>query len=169
MNDDPVELEIGDLYEGGIVFYLDNSGEHGLVCALVDQSDSAVWCSDVAEVNGADGEEIGDGAQNTQDILAACNEAGTAASLCSNLTHNGQSDWFLPSVGALEEIADQLELINSAIEANGGTAIALDSYWSSTELNLGSNSSAMTYNFDFVVAGSNTKFGTARVRSVREF
>lgn len=166
---DPVELEIGALFEGGIVFYLDNTGEHGLVCALADQSDAASWCSDTAEVNGADGQAIGDGAQNTQDILAACNETGTAASLCANLTLNEQSDWFLPSVGELEQIANKLELINSAIEANGGTAITLDSYWSSTELNVGSNSSAITYNFEFETEGSLTKFGTARVRAVREF
>lgn len=169
INDDPVEPKVGDLYEGGIVFYLDNSSEHGLICALDDQSASAGWCSDVGEVNGADGDGIGDGAQNTQDILAACNEVGTAASLCSSLTLNEKSDWFLPSVGTLEEIANQLQLINSAIVANGGTVIASDTYWSSTELNVGSSSSAMTYNFDLNVVGFNTKFGTARVRAVREF
>jgi serine/threonine protein kinase len=30
-------LKIGQRYQGGIVFYMDNSGEHGLVCATIDQ------------------------------------------------------------------------------------------------------------------------------------
>ncbi len=31
------KLKIGQKYQGGIIFYIDNSGEHGLVCATIDQ------------------------------------------------------------------------------------------------------------------------------------
>ena len=36
-------LSIGDTVQGGIIFYLDPSGCHGLVCALTDQSSGAPW------------------------------------------------------------------------------------------------------------------------------
>ena len=36
-------LKIGDTYAGGIIFYLDASGQHGKVCAKADQSVAANW------------------------------------------------------------------------------------------------------------------------------
>ena len=36
-------LSIGDTAQAGIIFYLDPSGCHGLVCALTDQSSVTVW------------------------------------------------------------------------------------------------------------------------------
>ena len=36
-------LKIGDLAEGGIVFYVNETGEHGLVCSLNNLSTSARW------------------------------------------------------------------------------------------------------------------------------
>ena len=36
-------LRIGDRYAGGIIFYLDRTGEHGKVCAEQDQSTKATW------------------------------------------------------------------------------------------------------------------------------
>jgi len=32
----PLDLQIGDIYEGGYVFYIDETGEHGLVAAMED-------------------------------------------------------------------------------------------------------------------------------------
>jgi hypothetical protein len=36
-------LSIGDTHQGGIIFYLDASGCHGLIAAPGDQSTSAAW------------------------------------------------------------------------------------------------------------------------------
>jgi hypothetical protein len=36
-------LKNGDTYAGGIIFYLDASGQHGKVCTPFDQSSSATW------------------------------------------------------------------------------------------------------------------------------
>ena len=168
-NPEPEPLEIGDLHQGGIIFYLDESGEQGLVVSLQDQSDFATWCSNAEEIDGADGESLGDGAQNTSDIISACDESNTAAARCDNLNSNGFADWYLPSIGELEEIANNIAVINAALEENGGTSIALETYWSSTELNFGNVSSAQTYSFEFDVAGGLTKFGSAYVRAVRAF
>ena len=36
-------LQIGDPYAGGIVFYVDSTGQNGLVCAKIDQFNLANW------------------------------------------------------------------------------------------------------------------------------
>ena len=58
-------IKIGSKYAGGIVFYIDKSGKHGLVCAEKDQGE-AMW--------GGDGiigtqEKIGSGKSNTDLIV----------------------------------------------------------------------------------------------------
>ena len=57
-------------------------------------------------VSGADGTEIGTGAQNTIDIVAQAGNvaASSAAVYCSDLTSGGYSDWFLPSIDEINEM-----------------------------------------------------------------
>ena len=62
----PPPPAIGDLYQGGIVFWLDGNGG-GLIAALTDQS-GAQWGCYGALISGADGTAIGTGNQNTIDI-----------------------------------------------------------------------------------------------------
>lgn len=168
-NNGPQTFELGDFAEGGVVFYLDNSKEHGLVCAILDQSDAAEWCSSVDEIDGADGTAIGTGSQNTTDILSGCASNTSAAALCSNLSFNGFNDWFLPSRDELKAIYQNKGIINSTAASNGGSALADETYWTSTELDIGSKTSAETVSMESGVSGSLTKFGTAYVRAVREF
>src|SRR5205085_7279722 len=91
-------LSIGAEYAGGIIFYLDTSGMHGLVCAKTDLSSATDWGCSGTSIPGADGSLIGAGAQNTHDIVNSCTSSVTyAAKICDNLTLNGFNDWFLPS------------------------------------------------------------------------
>ena len=61
--------EIGDFAHGGIVFYVDESGQSGLVSAMEDLPGFYEFgCLNQAIV-GADGLDIGYGYQNTNDIL----------------------------------------------------------------------------------------------------
>ena len=127
-------LAIGDFHEGGVIFYLDSSGEHGLVCAVSDQSEGAEWGCPLIAVSGAEGTAIGTGAQNTIDIEAGCATIGTAADICANLTLNGHSDWFLPSIDELNEMYLNKAAINAKAAANGGSDFDDTSrYWSSTQ------------------------------------
>ena len=131
-----VGLEIGDFYQGGIVFYLDETGLHGLVCPIFDQSPTppevhAGW--GCATVDGADAMDIGTGLQNTMDIIAACSTEGTAAEICANLTLNGYSDWFLPSIYELQAMNQNRNIITEYALANGGSDFLAHYYYSSSE------------------------------------
>ena len=68
---------IGDFREGGIVIWVDDTGQHGLVCDLTDYA--AIWGCNGTEIVGADSLTVGSGLQNTEDILATCQTAGIAA------------------------------------------------------------------------------------------
>ena len=117
------ELQIGDEHQGGIIFYLDESGEHGLVAYKEDYLASTGWGCPFL-VDGANGTAIGTGLQNTIDIVnssRACGEAwmGMAADYCYNLNIRGYSDWFLPSL-------DEANLMVENIKYGGGA-------WTSTQ------------------------------------
>ena len=79
--------------------------------------------------------EIGYCTQNTIDIVDGCSSSETAADICTNLTLNDLSDWFLPSKDELNEMYLNKDKINATAIENGGTAFASAPhiYWSSTE------------------------------------
>jgi hypothetical protein len=133
------KIQIGDFYEGGVVFYIDETGMHGYVCPIVDTNPvlpevHGGWgCNSAGDLPGADGIAIGTGSQNTLDILAACTTDGIAADMCAKLTLNGYSDWFLPSLDELGEMKKNKDIINAYALAHGGAAFTNAYYYSSSE------------------------------------
>lgn len=127
-------LAIGDFHEGGIIFYLDNTGEHGLACDIRDLGFDIEWGCPTAADFGAEGLEIGTGAQNTIDIVNRCSERPIAASLCDDLVQNGFADWFLPSKDELDSLYQHMEIVNeTALEQEGGGPLHNgEFYWSSS-------------------------------------
>jgi TonB-dependent SusC/RagA subfamily outer membrane receptor len=118
------EYVIGDYLKGGYVFYIDETGEHGLLCAPSDQSTTAVWGDCMPE--GAASRAVGTGNQNTTDIITGCSTPETAARLCHDLEMNGYSDWFLPSV-------NELYLMYTNLYEKGLGDFQRTYYWSSTQ------------------------------------
>jgi len=127
-----VVIELGAFYEGGVIFYIDKTKQHGLVCAVNEQSTGAIWGCNFTE-GGADGTAVGTGAQNTIDIEAICTDEGTAADICANLELNGYDDWFLPSIGELGKLFRIRSKVDATAKANGGAAFTYKNYWSSTK------------------------------------
>ncbi|MAU36587.1 MAG: hypothetical protein CMD14_04360 [Flavobacteriales bacterium] len=97
---------IGDNIHGGIVFYLNGNG--GGLVALKTATAGAVnasWGCRGTIVN-AGGTAIGTGYSNTVNILSGCTTPGIFADIISQLTHEGYSDWYMPSKDELQEIRD---------------------------------------------------------------
>lgn len=127
---------IGESYGGGIVFYVYDSGQHGLITSTVDQSAPVQWSNGISRVTGTSGDGLGAGSMNTVMIVAtqiADNQSGNfAAKTCADysVTFGGivYSDWYMPS-------KHELNLMYLQKNAIGG--FASFRYWSSCESNSG--------------------------------
>jgi len=97
---------IGQKFAGGIIFYVDTSGCHGLIAAPYDVRTSAPLASSMAwRIPGAYGREIGAGIINTLDMLTIKTfQAETAPYLCATFSNDGYNDWFLPSLDELDQL-----------------------------------------------------------------
>ena len=153
---------VGDKAHGGIVFYVDPTGEHGLVCAPHDQKLNGkpytVWGCLGSTIRGARGTAIGTGEHNTQDIIEKCTKGETAADVCAKLRLNGRNDWYLPSKAELNEMYKA--------KRKGKLHFKRSGYWSSTGTGNGNAwVQTMGMGFQFISA----KYGSHRVRAVRKF
>lgn len=156
-------LAIGDTGPaGGIIFYIDATGVHGLEAAPDDQSIGAVWCAGTLST-GAVGTAIGTGAQNTAGIYDWCFtiEAGTGDvfRVTKEYTLNGYHGWFLPS-------KDELNLMYTNLKSAELGGFVNDNYWNSSELDIDN-----TWYQSFADGSQNTASRSAsyRVRVVRAF
>jgi hypothetical protein len=148
---------IGENYGGGIIFYIDSTGLHGLISATSDQSTyKAPWGCQGTLIGGT-GTAIGTGDANTEAIVAGCPTIGIAAQICDTLVLNGYSDWFLPSKDELNQMYIQKNLINMN---------NTNEYWSSSEYDA---TRAWCQIFLNGVQGTCLKDDLCCVRAVRAF
>lgn len=160
---------IGQSYGGGIVFYVYDNGQHGLIAATADQSTPTSgfrWYGGSNTNTRARADGVGAGLKNTAIIIAnqgSVDGAAFAATVCNeySVTVNGvvYGDWYLPSKHELN-----LLCINRYV-VGGLFAMA---YWSSTE---GNNYNAWVQDFqDFNhIQYDLTKDHTYAVRTIRAF
>jgi hypothetical protein len=153
---------------GGIIFYENlnyvDDGWRYLEAAPFDQSAGAKWSCFRTSIPGAGGTAVGTGRQNTADMMAACQEPGSAAYLCANLSINGVRGWYLPSRGELALMYRNLKAAGIGDFRDGGLTDNF-SYWTSTQ-----SSADMAEHIDFADAGrhhSDDKDFPRRVRAIR--
>ena len=166
-NDDEATpaLAIGDFHEGGIIFYLDDTGLHGMVCDVRDQSTGMEWGCGSTLVPGTS-VDIGTGMANTTIIVAVCPDNTSAADLAADFVLGEYDDWYLPSKDELNEMYINKSAINATAATKSGTALSADFYWSSTQPNI---YYAWTQNFDTGEQISDSKSNIFDVRCVRSF
>jgi hypothetical protein len=153
-------LWIGSTYAGGIIFYIDASGQHGLVCAPSDQVGFQwQWGCYGTDIGGTS-TAFGTGQANTNLILAGCSTRPIAASVCDDLVLNGYSDWHLPS-------RDELQLMYSDLHVQGIGGFSSNWYWSSSQLN--PNLAWAMYFGNGFVSNYAKYYVSGRVRAVRAF
>ena len=148
---------IGQSYGGGIIFYLDSTGNHGLIAATSDLS--VVYWGSGTIITNATATVLGTGQANTNAIIAAQGVGSYSASLCDQLVLNGMSDWYLPSKDELSYMFNQKALI-------GGFNALPSVYWSSSET---STNSAWIQNFYNGAQASYGKFTPFSTRPIRSF
>ena len=125
---------IGMEVEGGIIFYIDETGEHGLVAAIEDLQ-SMNWGCMVMFISGADGTSIGSGSQNSLDIISSCSQSPIAASACLAYEHDGYTDWHLPSRDELVEMYNTIGNAGPQGNIANFQEASQSEYWSSSEFN----------------------------------
>lgn len=164
---------VGEFYGGGIVFWVDGSGQHGLVCAKNDQSAGVRWYAGTYTNTMARGDGPLSGEMNTAIIIAnqGNGDGNTyAARICNELqiTEGGKTygDWYLPSLGELTLIYENRTLISATAISNGGSSVSEGDYWSSTEKDNGT-AWAWYFNMDFFEA--DPKLDVFQIRAVRSF
>ncbi len=121
----PSGIYLGQSYAGGRVFYIDATGEHGLVCTASSIGNFVWGCSGTDIATSYD---FGTGEMNTAAMIAFCAEPNTAANACESLDLNGYSDWYLPSIG-------ELNLVYNNIGKHG--IVVNTNYWSSSQCGAG--------------------------------
>ena len=125
-------LTIGQSYQGGIIFYLDNSKLHGLICAANDQSNGIKWQLEPVFATNVTATAIGTGKNNTALLVSLIGNGNYAAKLCDDLVLNGYSDWFLPSKDEIDAMR-----VNLAGTGIGNFDQAMGHYyWSSSEIDI---------------------------------
>ncbi len=163
---------IGDTTRGGLVFWVDETGEHGLVCAFVDQGVNLKWGPSGNET-GAKRNNIYSGMMNTERIIINQGINNYAADRCAQYNGAGYGDWYLPSRLELSLMWKNLHRFgcsnvpvdNSPCPSAIGD-FASEFYWSSTE---DSGFLAEILEFDGGFQGGSNKLAGARARAVRAF
>ncbi|MFD3394456.1 hypothetical protein U0R10_07485 [Aquirufa sp. OSTEICH-129V] len=179
-NSDNNTHAVGELYGGGIIFYVYDGGKHGLIASASDQSNDIKWGLDIGKEIRAQANGIGAGIKNTTIIISSeisqrnfnksdgydgenfaaliCNEFVKSETINSLETTYG--DWYLPSKYELN-----LLYLNRNIVGN----FASDIYWSSTEYD---DEEAWTINFNTRSGSAESKSDKSsknRVRAIRNF
>jgi hypothetical protein len=159
---------IGEVVNGGVVFYIFAPGDtgyvsgqtHGLVAAFSDVATAEWGCYE--QSIGSTSSAVGTGAANTTAIVSGCSESAIAAKICADLTLGGYTDWFLPSKDEL----NQMYINKTTLEAVSEFTALSNYYWSSSEIAYDyawsqnvHNGNQLYYNKDF----------TFYVRAVRAF
>jgi hypothetical protein len=164
----------GELYGGGVVFWVDQTGQHGLIVSMTDLSTNQAWSDVASALIGPAAQSDWDGTGNSNEIIAQSGHTNSAAKLCLDYTNIDYgtgifSDWYLPGVSELNHLWNSLYDVQKALDNDGNpstTALIHAYHWSSTEYN-----TTLSYGFYFEhgYASAPNKYEGHYVRAIRAF
>jgi hypothetical protein len=175
-----VTHHLGENHQGGVIFWLDDTNQHGLIAARIDANEGLgmQWQNGESgdRITNARANGIRGGLSNTQIIIAqqtADDQLGHFAALvatsfsvdldgssaCSEESAACFSDWYLPSLF-------ELKLMNTNLYSRGiGNLVG--EYWSSNEKNV---NHASSFNFDLGQSSTTDKSSDSpKIRPIRVF
>lgn len=165
--DNQPEHYVGEIFDNGIVFYVDETGEHGYMASLYDLNSGsmAAW-SDVSSAIGDSAENMFYGRRNTHHIVLQ--STNSAAKLCEDYG----TGWYLPSIRELRMLFSMDVIIDMVLWQDGDpntyglSKPTGDSYWSSTEADA---TSAWWWAPNSDYPGPTPKSFSAYVRAIKKF
>ena len=155
---------IGSLYQGGMIFYIDSTGRHGLMAAFTNSAFGR-WYNGTNTLTGAIDTAIGTGLLNSDIIMAAQGIGGYAAYSCRNNYHGSHNDWFLPSKAELNIMFYSIGPGAPSPFTNIGL-FEPNYYWSSSEFD---DSNAWCQDFNNGAQSIDTKYLFRYARAIRSF
>ena len=165
MSSSATTYAVGDFAQGGVVFWVSPSGEHGKVVSIYDIVD-VPWSNMSSTVIGPSAESDINGAGNTVAIMMQSGHQRSAAQHCADLAYGGYDDWYLPSKDELNAVYLNKSVINTTAMVNGGESFAVANYWSSSESD---GNIALRQDFNDGSQFGNPKSINNRVRAIRAF
>ena len=167
---------VGELWGGGIVFYVYDEGQHGLIASLYDLDGGGGIQWGLFAIDVSNCESMTDGLTNSASIKAAGASGAHAAGLCDTFSAGGYNDWYLPSNREMYLLASQDVLIDEILDNDGDPntagfnqeyiASTYGRYWTSTEY---SPTNAWSYRFAYGYSTNYSKNSYYRVRAIRAF
>ena len=158
----------------GVVFYVDNTGQHGWAVALQDAGSFRWGCNnyDMPLPNYTNKRQAIydlDGYENTRIVRENCTDSPAFYAV------DFENGWYVPAIGQLNFLYANLVEVNTSLRVAGGSVFPASEwrYWSSTE-NSSYNAWRMhsSGELDYYVGGdytNNAKNNSWRVRGVRNF
>jgi hypothetical protein len=132
---------VGELYEGGVVFWVDPTGQHGLIVSMTLLG-ASVWSNLTTTLIGSSAESDWDGLANSNAIVAQPGHTNSAAKLCLDYVNTNYGtgvydDWYLASRGELNDLFNNIKQVTKALETDGNPNtdgfVIEGYYWTSTE------------------------------------
>ena len=164
---------IGELYGGGVVFWVDNTGLHGLIVSMIDISSSQKYSNISTILIGQTAQSDWNGMTNSNAVTGQAGHTISAAKLCLEYTNEDYgtgifSDWYLPSRTEFNDLRNNMKAVTKTLDTDGNPATTPLNwlYWTSTESNA---EKAWAYQWWPGKTYEDSKSNQCQVRAVRAF